>query len=405
MLNPTDAQTHGISTEYGRLPPGVALRGARLRIERSIARRARPWLDRASTRVTAKVPLLEAALARVDSTLSLHRVLARVVSVQDETHDVKTFVLEPNARFGAFLPGSSVSLHVTVNGRRLQRSYSLSSAPGGAGTHAAKRRIALTVKRVPEGAVSNHLHDVVLPGDVLELSAPGGQFVLGPAGEKILMLSAGSGITPVMSMLRHLVQKGTTSAVTFVHFARTPDDLIFRDELERIARQSPNVTLVFCVERGDDAWRGMRGRIDGALLEQAAPDFRTSDTYLCGPSGFMQAVMQTFERADADLSRLRFERFTSEFDASLFLEHTHTIRFTRSKVEALSNRPLTILQEAESRGLGVQSGCRAGTCGTCRCKKRRGVVFNVATGEESGDGEEMISPCVSVARGLVEVDL
>jgi len=405
MLETTEAFSHESSNRYGYLPPAIALRGASARMERILARRVRPWLDRASTRVTAEVPVLEAALARVDATLSLHRVLARVVSVQNETHDVKTFVLEPNARFGTFLAGAHVSLHVSVNGRRLERSYSLSSAPWTGGAPGSKRRIALTVKRVPGGVVSNHLHDAIAPGDVLELSAPAGQFVLGPGGDKILMLSAGSGITPVMSMLRHLVLEGAASQITFVHFARTPEDLIFKDELERIARQSSNVTLVFCVEQGDDVWAGLRGRVDRALLEEVAPDFRTSETYLCGPSGFMRAVLQTFEVADADLSRLRFERFNSEFDASLFLEHTQTIRFTRSKVEALSNRPLTILQEAESRGLNVQSGCRAGTCGTCRCKKRRGVVVNIATGQESGEGEEMISPCVSVARGIVEVDL
>jgi ferredoxin len=119
----------------------------------------------------------------------------------------------------------------------------------------------------------------------------------------------------------------------------------------------------------------------------------------------MRAVIEAFERADADLSRLRFERFTNDFDASLFEGHVHTIRFARSRVEALSNRPLTILQEAEARGVRIETGCRAGTCGTCRCKKRSGVVFNTATGEESGPGEEMISPCVSIARGAVEVDL
>jgi ferredoxin-NADP reductase len=377
----------------GRDPRSLPLR---------LARRAHPWLDRASARLNANVPLLEAALARVDATLSLHRVLARVVAVHDETHDVKTFVLEPNARFGTFVPGSYVSVHVTVDGRRLQRSYSLSSAPGGTG------QIALTVKRVPGGLVSNHLHDRLRPGQVLELSAPSGQFLLRapePTGGKLLMLSAGSGITPVMSMLRHLLAQGSSAEITFVHFARTPSDIIFRSELERIAKTASNLKLVFCVEQPDESWRGESGRVSGEFLEGAAPHLRDSDTYLCGPSGFMRAVIEAFERADADLSRLRFERFTNDFDASLFQGHVHTIRFARSRVEALSNRPLTILQEAEARGVRVETGCRAGTCGTCRCKKRSGVVFNTATGEESGPGEEMISPCVSIARGAVEVDL
>jgi ferredoxin-NADP reductase len=352
------------------------------------------------------VPVLEAALARVDPTLSLHRVLARVVLVRDETHDVRTYVLEPNARFGSFLPGSYVTLHLTVGGQKLQRSYSLSSAPSTDG------KIAITVKRVPGGLVSNHLLDLLAPGQVVELSAPRGQFVLRSAGvegrEKegeVLMLSAGSGITPVMSMLRHLVAQGSTSNVTFLHFARTPADLIFRQELEQIAERTPNVRVVFSVERPDDAWTGLSGRVDGAVLEAVAPGFRAADIYLCGPSGFMRSVMELLERADADLSRLRFERFTTEFDASLFLDHTQTIRFLRSGVEALSNRPLTILEEAEAQGLSVDSGCRAGTCGTCRCKKKRGIVFNTATGKESAAGEEIIYPCVSIARGTVEVEL
>jgi ferredoxin-NADP reductase len=365
--------------------------------------RARPWIDRASSRLSANVPVLEAVLGKLDPTLSLHRILARVVAVRDETHDVKTYVLKPNARFGTYLPGSYVTVHVTIAGRPAQRSYSLSSAPEGDGL------IAITVKRVPGGLVSNHLADVLAPGHVLELGAPEGQFVLrtvqGKPADKLLMLSAGSGITPVMSMLRHLVARGSTSEVTFVHFARTPEDVIFGRELERISERAPSVKVVLCVEQPDDAWTGLSGRFSKTLIESVAPEFRSTETYLCGPSGFMKVVMQTFEGAEADLSKLRFERFSTEFDASAFLEHSQTVRFLRSGVEALSNRPLTVLQEAEAQGLRVDSGCRAGTCGTCRCKKRKGVVFNTATGQESSAGEEMIYPCVSVARGTVEVEL
>jgi ferredoxin-NADP reductase len=208
-----------------------------------------------------------------------------------------------------------------------------------------------------------------------------------------------------MSMLRHLVRSGSTAAITFLHFARSPEDVIFAKELAQIAERTPNVKLVVCVENADDTWQGLRGRFGAALLEAVLPSFATTDTYLCGPSAFMRAVMQTLERSSADLSKLRYERFNSEFDASAFLEHTQVIRFLRSGVEALSNRPLTVLQEAESRGVRVDTGCRAGTCGTCRCKKRKGVVLNTATGVLSGDGEEMIYTCVSVAKGAVEVEL
>ncbi|HVW28081.1 MAG TPA: hybrid-cluster NAD(P)-dependent oxidoreductase [Polyangiaceae bacterium] len=365
-----------------------------------VRRRASGWIDRASSRVNANVPALESALARLDSTLSLRRILARVVEVRAETHDVNTYVLKPNARFGTYRPGAYVTVHVTIDGRAVQRAYSLSSPRDDEGL------ISITVKRVPGGLVSNHLAQVLSKGDVLELSPPSGQFVLGSEPKApLLMISAGSGITPVMSMLRHLVRHGSNTEVTFLHFARTPNDLIFGGELAAIAERTPGVNVVLCVEEADDSWTGHRGRFTRSLLETALPDFVDAETYLCGPSGFMRTVMQMLEAAGADFSKLRYERFNSEFDASAFLESSRVIRFARSGVESLSNRPLTVLQEAEARGLKVAAGCRAGTCGTCRCKKRKGVVFNTATGSLSGDGEEMIAPCVSVAQGTIEVDL
>jgi ferredoxin-NADP reductase len=293
-----------------------------------------------------------------------------------------------------------VTVHLTIDRKRVQRAYSLSSAPSGEGL------ITITVKRVPGGLVSNHLADHVGPGHVLESGAAAGHFVLPTSvPERMLMISAGSGITPVMSMLRDLIARGSKSEITFVHFARSPRDVIFGRELEAIADRVPNVRVVTCVEDADEAWSGERGRFDAGLMERIMPEFRAASTYLCGPSGFMQAVMETFERAGADLSKLHYERFNADFDVSRFLHDARLVRFVRTGVESLSTGPLTILQDAEAKGVRVESGCRAGTCGTCRCRKRKGVVVNVVTGEESGDGEEMINACVSVARGTVEVEL
>jgi ferredoxin-NADP reductase len=371
----------------------------------AVLRRAVPMLDRASARLTRDVPLVEAALARLDPILSLRVVRARVVAVHDETHDTKTYWLRPNARFGSYRPGSYVTLRLVIDGQPVSRTYSLSSAPRSDGL------IAITVKRVSGGRVSNWLADTLRPGAVLELSAPEGRFVL-PAElpPKLLMLSAGSGITPLMSSLRKLVVDRSPCQVVFMHFARSPRDIIFRDELERIADSCPNVKLVFCVEstganQGEADWPGAQGRFCASLLEEAAPDFRELDTYLCGPSAFMRAVMQTLERSEADLSKLRYERFNVEFDASMFLEHASLLRFVRSGTESLSNRPRTILEEAESAGVRVTSGCRAGNCGTCRCRKTSGIVVDINTGRASHAGEQFIYPCISVARGTVELDL
>lgn len=363
-------------------------------------RLARPLLQRASARITARVPVAEALLGTLDPTLSLHRILARVVEVRAETEDVTSFVLAPNARFGTFRPGSFVPVRVTIAGKVVERAYSLSSAPSPDG------RVTLTIKRVPGGLVSNHLADSLVVGDVIELGAPTGEFVLPrEVPGRLVLLSAGSGITPVMSMLRHLVATGARTEVTFVHFARSPADVIFAAELQQLAARAPNVRVVLSVERPSEGWTGSVGRFGIELLERVAPDFREVETYLCGPAPFMQSVLQGLEAAGADLGKAHLERFDAGLDPAAFLSHSQVISFSRAGVVAISSRPLTVLQEAEARGVKLASGCRAGTCGTCRCRKTRGVVVNVVTGEESGPGEEMISACVSVARGSVEVDL
>lgn len=367
---------------------------------RRVSRGVIELLDRLSARVTIDSSLIERALARVDPTLSMRSVRARVVSIVDETPDTKTYWLRTNARFAGHRAGEYVTVRTRIGDQLLERSYSISSAPRSDGL------ISITVKRVPNGRVSNWLADTLRPGSLLELSAASGQFRLPDTlPEALLMLSAGSGITPLMSMLRQLQAENSSCKLTFVHFARTPQDIVFRRELEQIGADDSNVRVVCCVENAPDSWGGYRGRISAELLEEVAPNYRSLDTLLCGPPAFMRAVMELFHAAEADLTKLRFERFSVEVDSSMFLQHTQLLRFVRSGVERVANRPRTILEEAEGAGVRIESGCRAGNCGTCRSRKRSGTVVDVNTGRVSGGGEEYIFPCISVPRGTVEIEL
>ena len=359
-----------------------------------------PALDRLCAALDADIPWLEELLSRVEPTLSLSQVRARVVQVRAETHDTTTYVLRPNARFGSYRAGAHLLVTAHSEHGPIQRAYSLSSAPDQSGV------VSITVKRVPGGVLSNWLADHVQPGHVLTLGQPTGHFVLkSPLPSRLLLISAGSGITPMMSMLRDLARGSERPEVTFMHFARSPRDVIFAAELEKLADSMPNLRLFTCVEESDAQHRTLVGRFTRELLAQAAPHVLDSEVYLCGPAGFMEAVMGALEDQGMDLGRVHHEAFSPEFALARVARGAQLVRFTRSGLESLSNRPRTLLEQAESAGLKLEYGCRNGVCGTCRCTKRSGVVVHVTTGEVSHEGEQTIYPCVSVARGTVELDL
>ncbi len=361
---------------------------------------ALPLLDWATSRLSVDSARLEKLVTRVEPTLSLRNVRARVVGIHLETHDTKTYVLKPNGRFRGFRPGAFLSLRVVIDGEPVVRSYSISSGPASSGL------VAITVKRVDGGAVSNWLFENLAVGDVVEIGQAQGQFVLPevvPA--RILMISAGSGVTPVMAMLRHVTQLAARPRTTFLHFARSPKDVIFGDETAQIAARSSSVDVTVCVENADSSWTGPRGRFSADLLEEVAPDFREIPIYLCGPAPFMAAVIKALEEAGCDLAHLRYEQFTAGVDVSRLLTTSSLLRFTRSGVETVVSKQRTILEEAEARGLRPEHGCRMGVCGSCRCTKNSGIVIDVTTGLESGEGAESIRPCISIAKGTVSVDL
>ena len=385
----------GTATSFDRSVPFAS---ARFEPLRRVFRAALPVVDWAFARVTLNDDRLEGLATTLDATLSLSRVRARVVDVVLETDDVKTYLLKPNARWRGFRAGAFVTLRLTIDGETVHRSYSVSSSPSNEGL------IAITVKRVSGGLVSNWLFNRIKPGDVLELTSPQGQFVLPEiVPQKLLMISAGSGITPVMSMLRHLAN--APADIAFLHFARSPGDIIFHRELGEIAESRANTRLSIWVEDGNRDWKGERGRFCERALSEVAADWKERPIYMCGPPAFMEAVLKTLEKAGYDLANLHYERFSADFDVSKLIDTASLVRFQRSGVEAVSSKPRTILEEAEARGLRPEHGCRMGICGACRCTKLSGVVVNATTGQASGNGSEHIYPCISVARGTVEVDL
>jgi ferredoxin-NADP reductase len=251
--------------------------------------------------------------------------------------------------------------------------------------------------------VSSWLHDHVRAGDVLRLSPPAGEFVLPePTPAKLLLLSGGSGVTPVMSIVRDLAARGALHDVVFVHHARRRQDVAFRAELEALAARRPGLRLLLCVDDEPDG----AGGFDEARLRRQVPDLVERTTFLCGPPGLMARVEAMWAAAGL-AARLRREHFvvpeTSPLTAAKPTQASVEVRLAASRRRVVVDAGVSLLEALERAGERPANGCRIGICNTCRCRKQRGAVLNLATGEVSNQPDEDIRLCVS--RPLTDLEL
>ncbi len=304
------------------------------------------------------------------------------VAVVSATHDVHTFVLRtPPAWPGRFHAGQHLVVSLVIGGELRERCYTIASSP------TRPDRISLTVKRVPGGPVSNWLHDHLGVGDRLHVRGPFGRFTMDehPA-TKHLFLSAGSGITPLMSMTRSLQDLPGQCDVAFVHSARTPKDIIFRRELESMAQSGSWLTLTTVCEEDSSAetWSGHRGRLTRAMLEAAVPDLRDREVFTCGPEPYMRAVRTLLERAGVDPARCHEESFLLDAPASTLAgplaadgESPGTgfaVEFRRSGRTVRCERGSSLLEAALRAGVSLPFSCGVGMCGTCKSTLLHGTV-------------------------------
>lgn len=313
------------------------------------------------------------------------------LAVRDETHDVKTFVLAPKEpRRFAYAPGQFLTFSFEVGGETIHRCYTISSAP------TRPNAVSFTVKRVPGGPVSNWLHDNLKPGSVVRALGPMGEFscFTHPAS-KYLLLSGGSGVTPMMSMARTFHDLGEARDVAFVHSARSPADIVFRGELETIARLDPGFRFhaVCETDSPNETWTGPKGRLSLDILREAVPDFLEREVFVCGPKPYMDAVRAMLKEAGFDMARHHQESFDfgelpeaeqeaaaeagKELDAEAAPTggvRTFRVEFakTRRVLECPENE--TVLDAARKAGIRLPSSCAKGLCGTCKSKLTSGTV-------------------------------
>jgi ferredoxin-NADP reductase len=328
-------------------------------------------------------------LEQIDPMWVVNEVRARIVDIRRETDagaPVATVTLEPSSAWRGHEAGQYLQLGVEVDGARRTRCFSISSPESKPGD-----LITVTVRANPDGIVSKHLVHDARAGDVVHLSQADGVFTLpNPLPPQLLLLSGGSGITPVMSILRTLLRRGYGGTVTFLHYAQSPDHQIFAEEL---ADLPPNVHMHLVYPESGDAF------FSSEELARILPDFAGTDTWACGPAGLIELVQETF----AENPRLRVEYFKTSTLGPVDGAEGRT-RFARSDVET-ENSGETLLEQAEALGLRPEYGCRMGICFTCTSRKSEGTVRNVVTGVESDQPDEDIQICVSAPLGDCVVDL
>lgn len=338
-------------------------------------------------------------LSYLDPLFSTREPRGRVDAVLPETRDSATIWIRTRD-LPAHVPGQYVRVGVDVDGVRHWRTYSLTSpAPRPDG------RIAITVKAIEDGVVSRHLVHHTRPGTIVRLAPPAGDFAL-PArlaadGGPLLFVTAGSGITPVMSMLRDLASRDALRDVVHVHLAPSQDDVIFGAELRRLHAQHDGLTLV---EHHDD----VGGLFDVALLDEHAPDWRARQAWACGPAGLLDALTARYEDAGVP-DALHLERFrpvVAAPGADTAAGGRITFRKAGKEVDADGATPLLVA--GESAGALLPSGCRMGICHTCVGALCSGSVIDLRTGERitaDPDQPDLIRTCISAAAGDVEIDL
>lgn len=341
----------------------------------------------------------------------------KIAAIFQETSDVKTFRLTApdGGRFPfVYLPGQFLNIQLSIDGRRVHRSYTIASSPTRSDT------CELSIKREPMGLASRFMHDQVNVGDVVMVSGPFGKFLFtGSEAAEVVLIAGGVGITPVMSILRYLTDRAWPGVIHFLFVAKTEDDLIFQDEIQWLRRRFPRLNVCMTLTRvaPESKWTGDRGRPTESLLRQFVPHLQQLPVYLCGPNEMMDATRDLLTTMGVPTSNILTEAFAgkksssnAEVDRSATDEimlvtespesaalpdaetMTLKVHFSRSDIHTEADIATNILEAAEAASLELPYECRSGICGQCKTRLVEGTVRM--------DSEDALSPSEKSA-GLI----
>ncbi len=332
-------------------------------------------------------------LEMINPLWSTRELRGRIERIHPETDDAVTIEIRPGYQWERYEPGQYLRIGVVVDGVHHWRAYSLTSDPDRPDGF-----ISITPKRVEEGVVSPFLTKQASPGDIVRLGGVEGVFKMpDPAPEKVLFISAGSGITPIMAMLRHLDRADECQDVSFIHSARQEDLVIFGEELKSVDDRHQGFSLHLQIT-------GRDGRMGPRDMDKLCPDWRERETFASGPGELLDDLAEHWEH-NGDPDRFHFERFQPVIGGDASGGAGGTISFCKSDVETECDGGTPILVAGEEAGIEMPFGCRMGICHTCVGKLRSGQVRDLRTGEVTGNNGETVRTCVNAPEGAVEIEL
>jgi ferredoxin-NADP reductase len=337
------------------------------------------------------------------------RLVLKVSDIINEAESVKTVrLVRYKGQLPPFEAGQYINISVDIQGIVTSRPYSLSSAPSQTAFYD------VTIKRKDGGFVSNYLLDTLRVGDTLESSAPAGEFHYNPLfhGDDLVMLAGGSGITPIMSMIRHFCSRGSDKRIRLIYVCRTPEEIIYKNELEGFASHYNNFAYTSVISRPKNGYKGITGHLTGDLINSLVQDITEKTFYICGPTGMCDAANSVLLGSGVKPRKIRRENFGESADVTQNPDWPAAIRrgapieisvIGRSVVEAKAGEPL--LNALDAAGITVPANCRSGECSLCRVKLLRGSVFQKDGSKERASDKKYgyIHSCCAYPTGDIEI--
>jgi stearoyl-CoA 9-desaturase NADPH oxidoreductase len=317
----------------------------------------------------------------------------KVERVEQQGSEAASILIRPGYEWQGHKPGQYVRLGLVIDGVYHWRAYSLTSDPA-----PEDGLISVTPKKVPDGVVSPYLVEKIQSGEVVRLGEIEGVFTLPePLPSKMLFISAGSGITPIISMLRSLDRRGELGDVVVIHSARTRDEVMFLSVLEDLDRRHEGLRL-------DLRLTSDRGRMSPDDLDELVPDWREREGFCSGPSELLDALIEHWEN-NGDPDRLHFERFQPKIGGDGGEGEGGEVTFLKSDTTTECDGGTPILEAGEKAGLELDFGCRIGICHTCVGTLKSGKLRDLRSGEVSEPTGQDVRICINAAEGDVELEL